>query len=101
MRRAANKDHQHSDIVAALRKAGCSVRPWGIDGAPDLVVGRASRTYLLEVKDPPGKRGGTGRDGQQLNERQQRWHSDWRGHVAIVHSPVEALIACGVASVPR
>ncbi len=96
MRRAANRDHGHSAIVAALRKAGCSVASWGTDGAPDLVVGRAQVTYLLEVKDPIGPKGGTSRDGQQLNDRQLRWHRNWNGHVDVVRSVQEALEAVGI-----
>ena len=96
MRRAARRDASEDAIVAALRAAGCSVASWGTDGAPDLVVGRAGRTWLLEVKQPPGPRGGATRDGQQLGELQRAWHRKWLGHVAVVHSATEALAAVGL-----
>ena len=96
MRRAARRDATEDAIVAALRCAGCSVAYWGIDGAPDLVVGRAGRTWLLEVKQPAGPRGGATRDGQRLGELQVAWHRAWRGHVAVVHSATEALAAVGL-----
>lgn len=101
MRRAANRDRGEKLIVAALRAAGCSVAFWGENGAPDLVVGKSGRTFLLEVKDPIGPRGGTARDGQQLNERQLEWHRAWRGHVDVVRTPAEALQAVGVQFMPK
>ena len=82
-----------AQIAEALRRAMCSVTyldPGGIragSGAPDLLVGRAGKTYLLEVKMPKAK----------LNDNQVRWHREWRGvPVEIVHSVEEALRAVGL-----
>lgn len=88
---AAKTDSNQRLIVAALRKAGCSVellhRVGG--GVPDLLVGRNGsrdrRNYLLEVKAPTGK----------LNEEQEDWHAAWRGQVCTVRSVPEALEAVG------
>ena len=96
MRRAARRDATEDAIVVALRSAGCSVAYWGIDGAPDLVVGRAGVTYLLEVKQPLGPRGGSSQDGQQLNDLQLAWHRKWRGHVTVVRSVTEAFQVVGL-----
>lgn len=96
VRRATRRDPHESAIVDALRRAGCTVSSWGADGAPDLVVGHHGRTYLLEVKSPAGPRGGKSQNGQTLTSAQQKWHRDWRGHVAIVTSIDEALRAVGV-----
>ena len=95
MRRAARRDQTESTIVHALRATGCSVAYWGIDGAPDLVVGHLGRTFLLEVKQPPGPKGGASADGQKLGELQLVWHAAWRGHVAVVRSVQEALDLVG------
>ena len=53
MRRAARTDANQAEIVAALRKAGASVTSLAgvADGCPDLLVGRAGQTLLMEVKD--------------------------------------------------
>jgi Holliday junction resolvase len=81
---ALKRDSIEPEIVAALERAGCSV--WNLNGkgVPDLLVGRAGKNYLLEVKDPL-----TGR----LTQDQIYWHRTWRGKVHIVRSVDEALRA--------
>jgi len=95
MRKAAKVDDNQERIVAALRKAGCSVCILsGVGkGCPDIAVGRAGVTYMLEIKDgskPPSKR--------KLTEAEQEWHNNWRGHAAIVRNEIEALKAVGLLS---
>jgi Holliday junction resolvase len=92
MRRAA-VDANQSEIVAALRKAGCSVTPThqAGKGFPDLAVGHRGKTYLIEVKDgekPPSR--------QKLTDDQVRWHGQWLGHKAVVCNVSEALEAVGI-----
>lgn len=56
---------------------------------PDLLVGTRDRNVLLECKDgtkPPSAR--------KLTPAQEAWHKAWRGKVAVVNTPVEALEAC-------
>lgn len=96
VRRAARRDATEDAIVNALRAVGCSVAYWGADDAPDLVVGRLGRNYLMEVKQPIGPRGGSSQSGQHLSEGQVKWHRDWRGHVTVVRSALEALEVVGV-----
>jgi hypothetical protein len=98
--RAARIDANQPDIVAALRKAGCTVQPLHAvgDGVPDLLVGRDGRNYLIEVKDgrkPPSSR--------RLTPVQKRWHNGddkkrpaWAGQVAIANNVDEALRIVGV-----
>lgn len=96
MRRYASKvDTNHSAVVNALRQAGCSVQSLAAsgDGVPDLLVGRAGRNYLLEVKD--GKRAPS---EQRLTLRQLEWHRMWRGSVSVVKSPEDALKAVGLGA---
>lgn len=79
-------------IVQALLRAGCSIMFLHAvgGGCPDLAVGRAGRTYLLEVKAPRPK------GHAPLTPPQEAWHASWRGHVAIVTTPEEALLAVGL-----
>lgn len=95
-------DQNQRAIVAALRTAGCSVQSLaGVGrGCPDLLVGRAGRMWLLEVKRPAGERGGLA--DRILLETQRAWLSGWRGPVpALVRSPAEALQAIGALAPVR
>lgn len=89
MRRRAKVDANQAEIVAALRRAGATVQSLAEigDGCPDLLVGRAGKTLLIEIKDgaqPPSKR--------QLTEDQLRWHGDWRGGALAVVCDVESAL---------
>lgn len=95
MRRAAKVDANQSEIVGALRAVGASVQTLHAvgQGCPDLLVGFRGQCFTLECKDgslPPSAR--------QLTTAQDRWHMEWRGHVAVVKSVDEALQAIGVDS---
>lgn len=85
---AARTDANQAEIVAALRAAGCSVVSLHRvgDGVPDLLVGRASRNWLLEVKVP----------GRGLNDKQKDWHRAWAGQRAVVTTVEGALQVVGV-----
>lgn len=92
-RYAAKVDDNQPEIVKALRKAGATVTPTHAAGAgfPDLTVGFRGQTYLIEVKDgakPPSKR--------TLTDPQIKWHTEWRGHVAVVKDIPEALAVLGI-----
>jgi len=82
----AKRDIPEKEIVAALLKAGCTVRKINAAGIPDLLVGLANRNYLLEVKQP----------GKNLTVAQHHLHMRWRGQIAIVHTPEEALRVVGL-----
>ena len=96
---AAKVDRNQSEIVDALRKAGCTVAHTHAAGAgfPDIAAGYRGVTYLIEIKDgllPPSAR--------TLTKPQVEWHEAWKGHVCIVTSVEEALLAvgCGVVQMP-
>lgn len=96
MRRAAKVDANQPEIVAALRKAGCSVSSLAMVGmgVPDVLVGYQGRNHLLEIKDgnkPPS--------AQKLTEMEQRWIDNWRGNVAVVNSVEAAFAAVGIIPV--
>lgn len=84
----AKKDANHNAIARALRAVGCTVFETHQLGAgyPDLTVGRAGVTYLLEVKAAGGS----------LTPAEEAFVATWRGHVAIVRTIDEALRAVGV-----
>ena len=76
MRYAARKDANHADVVTALRDAGASVIDTSRMGSgfPDLIIGYAGKTMLMEIKNTQtsyGKRG--------LNDNQVRWRDAWLG----------------------
>ena len=88
MRRANKIDDNQNEIVAALRKAGATVRIISQgEGIPDLLVGFKGLTFLFEVKDgnkPPSAR--------KLTPLEEKFFMEWRGGmVAIVNSVEEAL----------
>lgn len=74
-------------IVAVLRAAGASVEDLSDvgRGVTDLLVGYAGANFLLEIKTHFG----------HLSTMQIRWHERWRGQVAVVRTPAEALAAIG------
>jgi Holliday junction resolvase len=91
--RAAKVDRNQAEVVAALRKAGCTVQLLHRvgQGCPDLLVARGGVNVLIEVKDgkkPPSER--------KLTADQVAWHRDWRGAVYIVNSQEEALAVMGI-----
>jgi hypothetical protein len=85
LRKAGKKDLNQAAIVAALRAIGCSVQILNQGGVPDLLVGFRGVNYLLEVKSARGR----------LTSSQQPFLSLWRGHVAVVRSLTDALMAIG------
>lgn len=93
MRRAAKIDANQTAIVSALQAAGASVQSLAAvgNGVPDLLVGRASRIWLIECKDgnkPPSAR--------QLTPDQREWIDAWRGTpVVVAYGPDDALRAIG------
>jgi hypothetical protein len=95
MRTAARVDENQSAIVDALRAAGCLVCITSQvgKGFPDLLVTRAGRIYLLEVKRPLGPRGGV--SGKEERETQKTWRlQGWP--VVVVRNVTEAIAAVGL-----
>lgn len=86
--RAAKIDANQNEIVAALRKIGCSVQILSSvgRGCPDILAGFRGKNFLIEIKDgskPPS--------GQKLTPDQVEWHANWNGQVNVANS-VEAAI---------
>jgi hypothetical protein len=95
MSRFSCEDGNQSEIVAALKDMGWSVHITGQvgNGFPDLAIGvvHGGKRYnvLLEVKNPKNSYG-----RGPLSPKQQLWHDTWKGQVAIVRTPGEAIRAC-------
>ena len=96
MRRKARRDHNETVIVLAARRIGASVEFLDLKDGPDLAVGLNGVNWLIEVKRPPGRRGGMSEDGQHLSHGQQQWHESWRGQVAVVRTIEELYALLGV-----
>jgi hypothetical protein len=87
--RAAKVDANQVQIVEALRAAGATVQSLAMvgQGVPDLLVGFAGKTLLLEVKD-----GSKIPSARRLTEQQLVWHGAWRGGPLAVVDNVEAAL---------
>jgi hypothetical protein len=87
MRRAARRDDNEKEIIAAMREAGAYVKAINDEGLFDLLVSYRGETMLIEVKDgakPPSAR--------RLTEAEQKFHDEWPGSdLYIVNSVEEAL----------
>ena len=87
MRRAARRDDNEKEIIAAMREAGAYVKAINDEGLFDLLVSYRGQTLLIEVKDgakPPSAR--------RLTEAEQKFHDEWPGsNLFIVNSAEEAL----------
>lgn len=71
-------DSNHAEITLAFRGQGASVFSLHAvgDGCPDLLVGFAGVTALVEVKKPFGPKGG---GGGKLTDDQLDFRARWRG----------------------
>jgi hypothetical protein len=77
-RYAAKVDKNQPEIVQAFRDRGCSVKHLHTvgGGVPDLLVGFAGYTRLVEVKTDKGK----------LTDAQKEWAEDWLGGIYLVRN---------------
>jgi len=93
MRTAARVDANQQEIIRVLRDCGVTVQPLHTvgKGTPDLLCGYRGRNILLEVKD-----GDRPTSHRRLTRDQQQWHATWRGQVAVVETPEQALRVMGV-----
>jgi Holliday junction resolvase len=84
-RRAAKRDANEPEIIAALRAVGASVDSISGKDVPDLIVGFRGVNYLIEVKYLSGK----------LTKGQYEWHENWKGQRAVVWNSEQALQIIG------
>lgn len=84
MHKHGKVDLNQTAIVNCLRDVGASVEITSDlgGGFPDLVVGYAGKTFLMEVKTETGK----------LTKHQIKFNSEWKGSsVYVVRSEFEAV----------
>lgn len=88
MRRAAKIDSNHTEIVSAFRKLGCSVLPLHMvgRGCPDLAIGKCSKTVLVEIKD-----GSKTASRKELTKDEQKFHAEWLGSLFVVESVSDVI----------
>lgn len=81
---AKRRDANHAEIRDGLRRMGWTVYDAGSVGGdfPDLVVGAAGLTLLVEVKASGGR----------LSEGQAAFAADWRGGPVIVARSLDDAI---------
>ena len=88
---ANQRDDNEQEIVDALLAVGASVDR--VDEPCDLIVGYRGATFLLEVKLPPGPRGGTSHS--RPTPKQVEFAGRHKGQYVVVRSVEEALRAVG------
>lgn len=87
---AARVDNNQAEVVNALRAAGCHVY---VMGKPvDLLVSRAGRFFVIEVKRPD-----KARRKSSYTKEQIEFIRDARAQVHVVSGPLDALHAVGLA----
>ena len=96
-RRVNARDANETEIVDALRCIGASV--YRLDVPCDVIVGFRRCNYLIEIKLPPGPKGGTSHSS--LTEDQADFQRIWRGQFAVVRSVDEAFAAIRAAPLPQ
>lgn len=94
MRRAARRDDNEKEVIAALREAGAYVKQINDEGLFDLLISYRGKTLMIEVKD-----GAKPLSARRLTEAEQKFHDEWPGsNLYIVNGVEEALAllkACG------
>ena len=96
MRRAARRDENEPQIVAALEGAGFTVERLSAAGICDLLIGRHGKTWLLEVIGDA--KAAKYRKSDGLTPAQVEFRSRWRGQWASARNVTEALAAVGVTA---
>lgn len=94
MRHAPRRDPNERAIIDGLRARGFSVQQLDGKNIPDLLVGKGGKNWLVEIKRPPGPKGGASEKGQHLSEGQLAWQQAWRGQVATVNNLDDAILVC-------
>lgn len=80
-RLAPKRDMVEAAIVTTLRRAGCHVTRLSGAGIPDLLISRAGRWHLAEIKAANGR----------LTPAQREFHGSARATVAVLRSVDDAI----------
>jgi hypothetical protein len=88
--KTCSKDANHKPICDALIEFGASVIDVSnakVPGLPDLIVGWAEETLLMEIKNPKTAYGKAG-----LNKNQKKWRDHWLGGTYCVVYDIEGAL---------
>ncbi len=85
---AGKVDDNQKEIVAALRKAGCSVLSLATlgQGCPDILIGTQGRNILAEIKD-----GAKSASRRKLTADEIEFSRAWNGQWTLIESVDDAL----------
>ncbi|HWY33435.1 MAG TPA: hypothetical protein VNX68_02240 [Nitrosopumilaceae archaeon] len=81
-------DANQNEIVATLRKIGCSVFITSMvgHGFPDIVCGHGGKNYLFEIKD-----GDKSKSCRKLTNLENLFHLSWQGSAHIITCTQDAI----------
>lgn len=77
-------DKNQTEVVAQLRRLGCTVQSLGDvgKGCPDLIIGIHGFNFLIELKSTRKK---------WLTDKEKAWQNDWSGQVDVCSTVIEIL----------
>ena len=87
-RRIHRTDGIQAEILDALHRAGCTTQSLSSigGGCPDLLVARAGKLWLMELKSADG----------ELAPAQREWSDKWNSPVYLVRTVAQALTTVGL-----
>ena len=93
-RYGSKTDQNQSALLACIRMIPnisiCDLSDTG-SGCPDVMLGLSGRNILIEIKRPdcaPSR--------SKLNDKQEKWHGEWKGQVAVVRTLDDVLEVLGL-----
>ena len=87
-RRIHRIDGVQAEILDALHRVGCTTQSLSSigGGCPDLLVARAGKMWLMELKSDAG----------ELEPSQRQWSDHWNAPVYLVRTVAQALTTVGL-----
>ena len=95
--RRKRRDPLHAPMMRVFADAGCSVYDTADVGGgfSDFIAASGPFSLYIEVKSPPGPRGGISGKGRSLNPKQTKFAATWKGYVIVEHSLEKAAEDAG------
>lgn len=82
MRRGSKRDSNEQEIVKTLEELGFAVERINSEGMPDLLLSKARRWYVVEVKSATGP----------LTQLQKEMHARAKADIPVLRSREEAIL---------
>ena len=86
---ANTRDGNEAKLVSVARSIGATWMPLNVKDGPDGVLSFRGKNFLVEVKLPPGPRGGTSHSKQSPGQKDAQLA--WRGQWDVIHDQDELL----------